>query len=158
MHGVHGFFLNLITSALSNTRKNCYGGDLAGRMAFVREIITSVKEAVGDKLLISYRMGWTKDFEEDVQMTRNLEDMEIDILNVSLGIPADRKIVLPIDYLYSATTYVGSRLKKAVQILVIVVDNIATIQRENRLVEKEACNFAAYARPFGVDSVFIINS
>lgn len=77
IHGAHGFFLNLMTSALTNTRIDCYGGDLAGRTAFVREIITSVKEAVGDKLLISYRMGWTKDFEEDVQMAQSLEDMGI---------------------------------------------------------------------------------
>lgn len=71
------------------------------------------------------------------------------------GVMDERQIT---DYKYGAITYVGSYLKKVVKIPVIVVDQIATIQRGNQLLEENACDFVAYARPFLVDSSFVVKS
>lgn len=59
---------------------------------------------------MSYRIGWGGDLDIDVQTTQALENMGIDMLHVSTGIPEDRKLQLPTDFGYNDIGWSDSHL------------------------------------------------
>ena len=158
LHGAHTFFLNMITTPYSNKRQDTYGGDLIGRLTLAKEITKAIKSFAGDDFIVSYRMGWNDDLNTDVQIAQALENMGIDMLHVSTGIPEDRKLQLPTDFGYNDVVYTGSHVKKHVNIPVIAVNDVKTLGRGNVLIENDCCDFVAYGKPFLADSDFIKHS
>ncbi|TWE01946.1 N-ethylmaleimide reductase [Neobacillus bataviensis] len=47
VHGAHGYLIDQFNSDLSNHRTDRYGGDLAGRLTFMKEVLKEVIDAVG---------------------------------------------------------------------------------------------------------------
>ena len=56
LHGAHGYLITQFLSPWSNTREDQYGGDLDGRMRFVREIIAGVRATCGSDFLLGLKM------------------------------------------------------------------------------------------------------
>ena len=158
LHGAHTYFFNMLSSEISNKREDNYGGNLIERLNLVKEIIEAIKSFSKDDFIISYRMGWTENINTDIETAKALEKLGIDILHVSIGIPEDRKLKLPNEFEYNDFVYTGIQVKKNVNIPVIVVNDIKTLSRGNKLIEDGDCDFVAYGRPFLSDPNFIIYS
>lgn len=158
LHGAHKFFLNMITSHISNKREDRYGGDLNGRIALVKEIVESIKSYVKDDFIVSYRMGWNENLDADINTAKAIESIGIDMLHSSSGITDRKDIKVPEDFPYNEIVYVGTQLKKNLSIPVIVVNNIRTLNRGNYLVEENLCDFVAYGKPFLADVNFVKKS
>lgn len=157
-HGAHGFFLNMMLSPHSNNRTDRYGGSFDGRLLLVKEIVQGIRSFIDDDFILSYRMGWMDTLSEDIQTARALEQMGIELLHISIGIPSKRVMELPTGYNYNEVVYTGTKIKHAVQSPVIVVDNIKTLDRGNDLLEHGECDFVAYGRPFLTDMNFLKNA
>ncbi|KNF09094.1 NADH:flavin oxidoreductase/NADH oxidase [Gottschalkia purinilytica] len=114
LHGAHSFFLNMVTSPLSNKRGDKYGGDINGRLLLVKKIVEEVKVFADDDFIISYRMGWNDDLELDIQTAQALERIGIELLHISSGIPVDRKLEIPSDFIFNEVVYTGIQIKKHV--------------------------------------------
>lgn len=90
LHGAHGYLLGQFLSK-QNTRTDAYGGDIAGRARFVREVTQAVRQAVPASFAVGIRLspedwGQTKgvDLDETLTVARWLRDDGIDFLHVSL--------------------------------------------------------------------------
>ena len=158
MHGAHTFFLNMMASPRSNKREDEYGRDLNGRLFLLKEIVNGIKGFAGDDFIISYRMGWNDNLDLDIKTAKVIEDIGIDMLHVSSGIPGDRKLEIPGDFNYNEVVYTGCQIKKHINIPVIVVNDIRTMNRGKYLLEKDLCDFVAYGRPFLADENFMNES
>ena len=158
LHGAHTYFFNMLSSEISNKREDNYGGNLIERLNLAKEIIEAIKSFSKDDFIISYRMGWTENINTDIETAKALEKLGIDILHVSSGIPEDRKLKLPNEFEYNDFVYTGIQVKKNVNIPVIVVNDIKTLSRGNKLIEDGDCDFVAYGRPFLSDPNFILYS
>ena len=158
LHGAHTYFFNMLSSEISNKREDNYGGNLIERLNLVKEIVEAIKSFSKDDFIISYRMGWTENINTDIETAKALEKLGIDILHVSSGIPEDRKLKLPNEFEYNDFVYTGIQVKKNVNIPVIVVNDIKTLSRGNKLIEDGDCDFVAYGRPFLSDPNFILYS
>lgn len=158
LHGAHSFFLNMMCSPRSNKREDEYGGDTNGRLFLLKEIIEGIKEFSDDNFIVSYRMGWNESLDKDIETAKALEKMGIDLLHISSGIPADRKLGTPADFPYNEVVNTGCQIKEHVNIPTIVVNDIRTIKRGNYLLENGLCDFVAYGRPFLADENFITRS
>ena len=158
LHGAHTYFFNMLSSEISNKREDNYGGNLVERLTLVKEIIEAIKSFSKDDFIISYRMGWTENINTDIETAKAFEKLGVDILHVSSGIPEDRKLKLPNEFEYNDFVYTGIQVKKNVNIPVIVVNDIKTLSRGNKLIEDGDCDFVAYGRPFLSDSNFVIHS
>lgn len=55
LNGAHGFFLNMVTSPLSNKQGNQYGGDINGRLLLVKKIVEEVKAFANDDLELTFK-------------------------------------------------------------------------------------------------------
>ncbi|MFY4774293.1 alkene reductase [Metabacillus sp. RGM 3146] len=55
IHGAHGYLIDQFNSEASNKRTDEYGGDLAQRLTFMKEVISAVIDAIGaDKTIIRF--------------------------------------------------------------------------------------------------------
>lgn len=90
VHGGHGWLINQFLSPYFNHRTDAYGGSLENRCRFARQVLDSVRAAVGPGFPIEFRMSGSELFEggysleDGVQIARQLEDC-IDLLHVSAG-------------------------------------------------------------------------
>jgi 2,4-dienoyl-CoA reductase-like NADH-dependent reductase (Old Yellow Enzyme family) len=57
IHGAHGYLVCQFFSGADNQRTDRYGGDLEGRMRFGLAIVGAVRQRVGEKFPIIYRLG-----------------------------------------------------------------------------------------------------
>ncbi len=177
LHGANMFFLNMFSSPITNTRTDIYGGDVKGRLRLAKEILTQIRTFADEHFLISYRMGWNQDLKTDLETAKELERSGIDLLHISYGIrEADRympkeypdvicypgssrdKLYTDASYPYNDVVYTGEQIQKELEIPVILVDEIWTLNRGNSLLEKKAGELIAYGRPFLADPGFLEKS
>jgi 2,4-dienoyl-CoA reductase-like NADH-dependent reductase (Old Yellow Enzyme family)/thioredoxin reductase len=90
IHGGHGWLINQFLSPFFNKRTDEYGGSLENRCRFAKEVLTSVRNAVGPRFPIEFRMSGSEFFdggyglEEGVEIAKKLESY-VDIIHVSAG-------------------------------------------------------------------------
>jgi NADPH2 dehydrogenase len=91
IHSAHGYLLNQFFSPLTNKRTDEYGGDVNGRIKIHLEVITAVREAVGEDFPILLRLGASDYMEggstiEDSKIAAiEFKRAGIDILDISGG-------------------------------------------------------------------------
>ena len=90
VHCGHTWLINQFLSPFFNHRNDEYGGSLENRTRFAREVLTSVRNAVGPGFPIEMRMSGSElfeggyDLEEGCRIAHALEDL-VDIIHVSAG-------------------------------------------------------------------------
>lgn len=90
VHGGHGWLINQFFSPYFNHRTDEYGGSLENRVRFAKEVLQSVRNAVGPGFPIEFRMSGSELFEggydlaEGVRIAEMIEDY-VDLIHVSAG-------------------------------------------------------------------------
>ena len=92
IHGAHGYLPHQFLSPVTNKRRDRYGGDLRGRMAFLMDIVEDVRSAVGEDFVVGVRINGD-DFllggitiEDAKEAARILEESgKVDYISVSAG-------------------------------------------------------------------------
>ena len=91
LHAAHGYLLHEFLSPLSNTRTDAYGGDLAGRMRLVLEVLEDVRAAWPQDRPLLLRIsasdwvegGWT--VEDSVALAKEAAARGVDLVDCSSG-------------------------------------------------------------------------
>ncbi len=91
LHGGHGWLLGQFLSPYYNKRTDGYGGSLENRARFPLMVIDRVRERVGDKFLIEYRMSGCEEIDGGLQIGEAVEfakmiDGKVDFIHVSAGL------------------------------------------------------------------------
>ncbi|MCH3955689.1 MAG: FAD-dependent oxidoreductase [Eubacterium sp.] len=90
IHGGHGWLINQFLSPLFNHRSDEYGGSFENRVRFAVEVVKSVREAVGPKFPIEFRMSGDEfvdggyHLDEGIKIAQAVEDY-VDLIHVSAG-------------------------------------------------------------------------
>ena len=90
VHGGHGWLVNQFLSPYFNHRTDEYGGSFENRLRFAREVLLSVRAAVGEGFPIEFRMSGSELFEggytldDGVKIAQGVEDL-VDLIHVSAG-------------------------------------------------------------------------
>lgn len=91
VHAAHGYLLHEFLSPLSNSRTDGYGGDLAGRMRLVLEVLEDVRAAWPQDKPLALRIsasdwlegGWT--VEDSVVLAKEAAARGVDLVDCSSG-------------------------------------------------------------------------
>lgn len=90
IHGGHGWLINQFLSPYFNKRTDKYGGSLENRVRFAKEVLDSVRKAVGPGFPIEFRMSGSELFEGGYDLDYGIEiakllESRVDLLHVSAG-------------------------------------------------------------------------
>jgi 2,4-dienoyl-CoA reductase-like NADH-dependent reductase (Old Yellow Enzyme family) len=90
IHSAHGFLPAQFINRLENVRTDQWGGDLAGRSRFVRELVRAIRSATGPDFIIGVRLSVEDErhgivLEETAAVAAGLAEDGIDYLHLSLG-------------------------------------------------------------------------
>ncbi len=160
IHCAHNWLMGQFLSALSNHRTDEYGGSVANRARFPHEVMTAIREAVGEDMLIEIRFsaselmegGMTS--EEAAEMINIFSDV-IDLVQCSVG-----KLYKPIAlaFLYTTTfsnegvnAYWCGEVRKRVHIPLETVGGINTPARAEEILASGQADFVSMARQLVAD-------
>ncbi|MGQ9781078.1 MAG: oxidoreductase [Nitrososphaeria archaeon] len=161
VHGAHGFLTNQFFSPLTNRRRDRYGGSLENRMRFPLEVVERVKERIGKKLLL-YRIGandmspdGTK-IEDSMGLARMLEDVGVDIIDVSGGLCGSRPLEL--QNIVGYFVQHARKIKAVVNMPVVGVGNIKDPRYANRIIEEGDVDLVAIGRALLRDPDWVLKA
>lgn len=91
VHAAHGYLVSQFLSPRTNLRDDEYGGELANRARFLREIVASVRNSVGADFPISVKLN-SADFQrggfafaDSLAVVKWLEEDSVDLIEISGG-------------------------------------------------------------------------
>jgi len=157
IHGAHGYLIHEFLSPASNRRSDAYGGSPENRRRFAGLVIRRVREAVGARFPVLFRMSAEGGYgiEAAVEIAQALEAWGVDAIHVSVGgtapitlVPPDTSpMARPEGWLtgYAAT------LKKRVSVPIIVVGEIRHPVFAEEVLAQGKADFIALGRQLLAD-------
>lgn len=149
IHSAHAYLLNQFYSPLTNHREDDYGGDIERRLRIHREIIQSVRSAVGKEIMLSLRLGGCdyaeggNTIEDSVYASKALADAGVDMLNITGGMCRyTRQGHNEPGYFQD----MSSAIKKAVSIPVMLTGGVKTLEDAETLLKNNAADLIGVGR------------
>lgn len=158
--GSEGYLINQFIVTHTNQRQDEWGGCYENRIRFPIEIVRRVREAVGEKFIIVYRLSMLdliadgSSWQEVVMLAKDIEQAGATMINTGIGwhearIPTIGTMVPP-----AAFVSVTHHLKYEVSIPVITSNRINTPELANKLIDSGIADMVSMARPFLADPQF----
>jgi 2,4-dienoyl-CoA reductase (NADPH2) len=158
--GSEGYLINQFIVTHTNQRTDEWGGSYANRIRFPLEVVRSVREAVGEKFIIVYRLSMLdlivdgSSWEEIVLLAKEIEKAGATIINTGIGWHEARIPTIGTMVPEAAFTEITKHLKPEVSIPVITSNRINTPEIANRIIESGIADMVSMARPFLADPHF----
>jgi 2,4-dienoyl-CoA reductase-like NADH-dependent reductase (Old Yellow Enzyme family) len=158
VHGGHGYLVHEFLSPHTNRRTDLYGGSLASRQRFLREVIRSIKRTVGPDYPITVRLSGSEHLpdgvtpEESVETAAMLEEEGVAAIDISAGIhhTMDAQIQ-PMYYPHGFNVPVARMVKERVRIPVSVVGSINSPELAEEIIREGAADFVRLGRALVAD-------
>ncbi|MFP3975467.1 MAG: FAD-dependent oxidoreductase [Dehalococcoidia bacterium] len=159
VHGAHGQLLGQFVSPSSNRRTDEYGGSLQNRARFVVEVLDAIRERVGDKLALEYRISGEELVEDGMSLSDTIEfakmiEDRIDLLHVSAGlisnIDTQPRVIPPMYLPRGMNIGYAEEIKKSVTVPVAVVGGI-DLEMAETIIEKDKADVVAMVRSILAD-------
>jgi NADPH2 dehydrogenase len=153
-HFAHGFTLCKFIDAAFNRRTDQYGGDAANRTRILTELLPEIRRNTYEKFIVSVRMGeYLPTSQDGMEAAEIFEKAGVDLLHISFAMKPPEHTV-PEGFICSPTTYSGCKVKKAVNLPVIAVNEIRTAEQVRFLLENDYVDAAAIGRGLFADPEF----
>jgi len=160
LHGGHGHLLAQFLSPWTNRRLDSYGGSLANRARFALEVLTAIRERVGNKLAIEYRISANElvpggmEEEETIEFVKMIED-KIDLLHVSAGVMSDpvalSHMIRSTYFPYAYNVPYAERFKKALRVPITTIGSIMDLETADRIIGEGKADVVAMVRAILAD-------
>jgi len=157
LHACHGCLVSTFLSPATNHRTDSYGGSVANRARFAREITEGMRRALGAEFPIVVRMNGNDDVQggvtiaEATEQTSILETAGADAISVSSGLEYWSCLMAPSFAAPEGVNLaVASEVKQAVRIPVITAGKI-TPELAEKAVSDKRVDFIALGRPLLAD-------
>ena len=157
IHGAHGYLIHEFLSPVSNRRTDEYGGNAEKRMRFAALVIRRVRETVGARFPILFRMSAEGGYgiDEALEIAHAVETCGVDAIHVSVGGTAPTTLVPPDTSPMARPegwlTAYAEAIRKRVAVPVIVVGEIRHPRFAEDVLAHGKADFIALARPLLAD-------
>ncbi|MEE4265042.1 MAG: FAD-dependent oxidoreductase [Desulfobacteraceae bacterium] len=153
IHGAHGYLINQFLSGFSNIREDEYGGTVAARTRFAREIVKEVRRRLGPQFPISFKISAEEHVEgglttrESIEILKILVEAGIDIVQVSAGNDVTPEwICQPMFMEKGCLVPSAAQVKQALDIPVMVVGRINNPQLANDIIASAKADLVCMGR------------
>lgn len=167
LHGGHGWLLGQFASPYWNKRTDNYGGNIENRARFARQVLGEIRNRVGNKLAIEYRVsaeelvpGGMK-LDETIAFIKLIQD-KIDLIHVTLGVMGvESKYGLWMHPTYLPHCYImpwTEKIKKAINVPVTGMGSISNLETADKLIAEGKADIIAMARALLADPELVNKS
>ena len=167
LHAAHGYLLMQFLSAISNRRKDEYGGaTLKERSRFVIEVIEEVRRKVGPGFPISVRVSG----EEYIRGGYTIDDMQTilpdmvkagaDLIHASIGTHGSPGAITSAtaEFEPGFNTKLARKMKEVVAVPVIAVGRFSDPALADEVIGRGDADLVAFGRQFLADPDFLIKA
>ncbi len=158
--GSEGYLINQFICRRANRRKDDWGGSYENRIRFPLEIVTAIRERVGDNFIVIFRLSMLdlveqgSIWEETVQLAKELERRKVNLINTGIGWHEARIPTIATAVPRAAFSWVTARMKKEVNIPLITTNRINTPEIAEEILQQGNADMISMARPFLADPYF----
>lgn len=158
--GSEGYLINQFIVTHTNQRQDEWGGSYENRIRFPIEVVRSVREAVGEKFIIIFRLSMLdliadgSSWEEVVMLAKEIEAAGATLINTGIGWHEARIPTIATMVPAAAFAPLTQHLKPEVKIPIITSNRINTPEIANELIESGVADMVSMARPFLADPLF----
>jgi len=153
IHGAHGYLVNQFLSKFSNIREDEYGGDVAGRTRFAREIVEEVCKRIDNALAVSFKISAEEYVDGGLTTTESIEILKIlikagiDVVQVSAGNDVTPEWISQPMFMEKACLVDSAcQIKKALDIPVMAVGRINDPQIADKIIRQEKADLVCIGR------------
>ena len=162
--GSEGYLINQFIATRTNDRDDQWGGEYEQRIQFAVEIVRRVREAVGERFIIIYRLSMLdlveggSSFEEIVQLGKAIEQAGATIINTGIGWHEARIPTIATKVPRAAFTWVTARVRAELSIPLITSNRINMPQVAEDVLARGDADMVSMARPFLADPEFVVKA
>jgi 2,4-dienoyl-CoA reductase-like NADH-dependent reductase (Old Yellow Enzyme family) len=156
LHGAHGYLGSQFLSPLTNTRNDKYGGSLENRQRFIIETFRKCREAVGQRALVSCRLGVIDQdergmtLEEGIETARRLEHEGASLLHISHAHNVPES-VRPEGSRFDPLMHLAEAVRAGVNIPIIGVGGIIDPEDAEEALKRGMADFVAVGKAILAD-------
>lgn len=159
--GSEGYLINQFACLRTNQRTDDWGGSIEKRMRLAIETIKAVREKVGEKFIIIFRLSMLdlveggNSWDEVVTMAKAVEQAGATLINTGIGWHEARVPTIVTSVPRAAFTWVTERMKKEVSIPLVTTNRINTPEVAEEVLASGQADMVSMARPFLADADFV---
>ncbi|TBW59569.1 NADPH-dependent 2,4-dienoyl-CoA reductase [Marinobacter halodurans] len=156
--GSEGYFINQFIVSHTNHRTDQWGGSYENRIRLPIEVVRRVRERVGERFIIVYRLSMLdliedgSTWDEVVQLAREIEKAGATIINTGIGWHEARVPTIATSVPRAAFTKVTARLKGEVGIPLVTTNRINMPDVAEKVLAEGDADMVSMARPFLADA------
>ena len=161
LHSAHGYLMSQFLSPWCNQRNDAYGGNLQGRMRFVLEVVRAVRQEVGGRLPIVYRISGDEHQDGGLSLADvcalvpHLEAAGVDLVDVSAGMyETNWWITQPMEMPQGVLAPLAQEVRKHARVPVSVSGRITDPSVAEHLLATGVCDFVTLGRALHADPDF----
>ncbi len=162
--GSEGYLINQFIAKRTNQRNDEWGGSFENRIKFPVGIVRTIRELLGEKFIIIYRLSMLDLVEggstwpEVVQLAKEIEKAGATIINTGIGWHEARIPTIGTMVPRKAFAWVTKKLKSEVKIPLIAVNRINTPETAEEVLSEGCADMVSMARPFLADPEIVLKA
>lgn len=159
--GSEGYLLNQFLSRHVNQRQDRWGGSIDNRMRFAVEIVKAIRQKVGEKFIICFRLSMLdlvhdgNTMQEVIAVAQALEKAGITLLNTGIGWHEARIPTIVTSVPRAAFADYTAEVKKHVTVPVIASNRINMPDTAEEILAQGKADMVQMARPFLADPYWV---
>ncbi|MDQ7728459.1 NADPH-dependent 2,4-dienoyl-CoA reductase [Halomonas sp. SpR8] len=159
--GSEGYLINQFICQRTNQRDDEWGGAFENRMRFAVEIVRRVREAVGERFVIIFRLSMIdlveegSTWQEVVTLGQAIEAAGANVINTGIGWHEARVPTIVTSVPRAAFTEVTKRIKSSLSIPLITTNRINMPEVAERVLAEGHADMISMARPFLADPAWV---
>lgn len=162
--GSEGYFINQFLVEHVNKRKDQWGGSFKNRMSLPVEIVRGIREAVGKKFIIIYRLSMLdlvpkgSNWDEVIILAKAIEEAGATIINTGIGWHEARIPTIATIVPRAGFTWVTQKLKGEVRIPLVATNRINNPDVAENILARGDADMVSMARPLLADADFVLKT
>jgi len=159
--GSEGYLLNQFLSRHVNQRTDRWGGPIENRMRFAVEIVKAIREEIGEKFIICFRLSLLdlvhdgNTMQEVITVAKALEKAGITLLNTGIGWHEARIPTIVTSVPRAAFVDYTAEVKKHVSVPVIASNRINMPDTAEAILASGQADMVQMARPLLADAFWV---
>lgn len=159
--GSEGYLINEFIAAKTNRRNDEWGGSFANRIRFPLAIVRGIRERVGERFIIVYRLSMLdlidkgSSWEEVVELAVAIEDAGATLINTGIGWHEARVPTIATVVPRAGFAWVTKMLMGSVAIPLVTSNRINMPEVAEKILADGSADMVSMARPFLADPFWV---